>query len=58
MKNQITISWNTNIGDSKITVSDGFKTLDSMERADCLQDALGVLTDLYNSALIDMRNGK
>lgn len=48
MRAQITITWNTEIGDSKITFSDGFHQLDPIERVDCLQDAIGVLTDAYN----------
>lgn len=58
MKSQITCTWNPDRDEeSKITLSEGWKSLPHIDRLDHLQDTLGELMELYNSTLIDWRGG-
>jgi hypothetical protein len=52
MKNQITLSWNTRQSpETKITFSEGYGYLERIEKLDFLQDAIGELTEKYNTEL-------
>ena len=52
MKSQITLSWNVELSpETKITYSEGYDRLERIEKLDFLQDAIGNLTEKYNSEL-------
>jgi hypothetical protein len=56
MTARVTITWNASRSpETTVTVSDQFKALLPIERADCLQDAMADLEALYDEALADMR---
>ena len=51
--NALTIGWNQTKGDSTIKWKKHYNDLDNMERADMLQDALGIIQAEYDRVLAE-----